>query len=169
MGMTPNMERLVGIFTLISCTYVLGLLTFMFLNFLVSKAFDKKSQDIGQPEYGVRKPPPASTTTSSSSHEENEDETKIWPVIIVGAGAAGLACAQQLLHENNVQCLILESGQCCGNSWKGRYKRLHLHTTKKISYLPGLQMPGKRSCNSFLFYLLYAFMHKLLFPVSLFI
>jgi len=59
--------------------------------------------------------------------------------IIIGAGPAGLACAA-LLKQRARQSLILEKTDNVGASWRGHYDRLHLHTHKKHSGLPGLAM-----------------------------
>jgi len=59
--------------------------------------------------------------------------------IIIGAGPAGLACAATLKQRAR-QSLILEKTDNVGASWRGHYDRLHLHTHKKHSGLPGLAM-----------------------------
>ncbi|MCE0536161.1 NAD(P)/FAD-dependent oxidoreductase [Kineosporia rhizophila] len=61
-------------------------------------------------------------------------------VTIVGAGAAGLAVAAQL-KRHGVDSVVLERGDAVGASWRGRYDRLRLHTTRRLSALPGLAMP----------------------------
>src|SRR5687767_11988326 len=40
--------------------------------------------------------------------------------------------------------LVLERGSV-GESWRGRYDRLHLHTARRLSGLPGMPIP--RSCG----------------------
>jgi putative flavoprotein involved in K+ transport len=37
---------------------------------------------------------------------------------------------------------ILEKGDSVGARWRGHYDRLHLHTTRKLSQLPGLAIPS---------------------------
>jgi putative flavoprotein involved in K+ transport len=61
-------------------------------------------------------------------------------VTIVGAGAAGLAVAAQL-KSHGVDSVILERGDGVGASWRGRYDRLRLHTTRRLSGLPGMAIP----------------------------
>lgn len=61
-------------------------------------------------------------------------------VTIVGAGAAGLAVAAQL-KRHGVDSVVLERGDGVGASWRGRYDRLRLHTTRRLSSLPGLAIP----------------------------
>ena len=60
--------------------------------------------------------------------------------VIVGAGPAGLACAATLL-QRGVQPLILEQADTVGSVWRRHYDRLHLHTDRAHSALPGLPMP----------------------------
>jgi cation diffusion facilitator CzcD-associated flavoprotein CzcO len=59
------------------------------------------------------------------------------PVLIVGAGPAGLATAA-CLGRRGVSSLVLEAGASAGQSWRGHYDRLHLHTVKEQSALPGM-------------------------------
>ncbi len=61
------------------------------------------------------------------------------PVIIVGAGPAGLALAYEL-QTRHVDYLVLERQQI-GWAWRNHYDRLHLHTLKEVSGLPGWPMP----------------------------
>jgi cation diffusion facilitator CzcD-associated flavoprotein CzcO len=60
--------------------------------------------------------------------------------VIVGAGPAGLACAATLL-QRGVQPVILEQADTVGSVWRRHYDRLHLHTDRGHSALPGLPMP----------------------------
>jgi len=59
------------------------------------------------------------------------------PVLVVGAGPAGLATAA-CLKARGVEALVLEAGPSVGTSWRRHYDRLHLHTVKERSHLPGL-------------------------------
>ena len=59
---------------------------------------------------------------------------------MLGAGAAGLAVAAQL-KKRGVDCVVLERGPGVGTSWRGRYDRLHLHTTRGLSGLPDFPIP----------------------------
>ena len=61
-------------------------------------------------------------------------------VIVLGAGAAGLGVAAQL-KARGVDCVVLERGPGVATSWRGRYDRLHLHTIRRLSGLPGLAIP----------------------------
>ena len=62
------------------------------------------------------------------------------PVVVVGAGPAGLATVACLQREN-VPCVLLEQSDRVGVSWAGHYERLHLHTDKAHSALPYLDFP----------------------------
>lgn len=61
-------------------------------------------------------------------------------VIIVGAGPAGLAVAA-CLKQAGRSPLILERAPEVGSSWRTHYDRLHLHTDKAHSSLPGFKLP----------------------------
>jgi len=61
-------------------------------------------------------------------------------VVIIGAGGAGLACGA-LLKKAGVDPLILESNANVASRWRGHYDRLHLHTNRGNSTLPGLPYP----------------------------
>jgi len=61
-------------------------------------------------------------------------------VIVVGAGPAGLAAAACLKRRGG-EPVILEAGDGPGATWRALYDRLHLHTTKRLSGLPGYPMP----------------------------
>ena len=61
-------------------------------------------------------------------------------VIIIGAGPAGLAVAG-CLRAKGLDFVMLEQGEGVGESWRRHYDRLHLHTVKELSHLPGLPFP----------------------------
>ena len=60
--------------------------------------------------------------------------------IVVGAGPAGLAGAA-MLGRAKIDTLVLEQATGLGASWRGHYDRLHLHTTRLLSGLPGYRIP----------------------------
>ncbi|WP_416520114.1 flavin-containing monooxygenase [Streptomyces achromogenes] len=64
------------------------------------------------------------------------------PVYVIGAGPGGLAVAQAL-RERGVRAVVLEKSDRVGASWRGHYDRLRLHTTRRLSALPGLPMPRR--------------------------
>ena len=60
--------------------------------------------------------------------------------IIVGAGPAGLACAAAL-RAAGLDVTVLEKAGSVGAVWRRHYDRLHLHTDRNRSGLPGMAMP----------------------------
>jgi indole-3-pyruvate monooxygenase len=61
-------------------------------------------------------------------------------VLVIGASAAGLATAA-CLREAGVPFEVLEATDVVGTAWRHHYDRLHLHTPKSASTLPGTPMP----------------------------
>lgn len=64
--------------------------------------------------------------------------------IVVGGGPAGLAAAAEL-GRRGVPALVLEGSERVGESWRGRYDRLRLNTSRRMSGLPGYGID--RSCG----------------------
>ncbi|MFI6278709.1 flavin-containing monooxygenase [Streptomyces sp. NPDC050988] len=62
------------------------------------------------------------------------------PVYVIGGGPGGLAAAHAL-RAQGVRAVVLEKSERVGASWRRHYDRLHLHTTRRLSGLPGLPMP----------------------------
>jgi putative flavoprotein involved in K+ transport len=62
-------------------------------------------------------------------------------VVVVGGGPAGLAAAA-MLRANRMDAVLLERGRSLGEPWRARYDRLHLHTIRWLSDLPGYQIPA---------------------------
>ena len=62
-------------------------------------------------------------------------------VLVVGAGPAGLAVAA-CVRRKGLETLVLDRGAARRDSWRYRYDRLHLHTPRVQSALPGLRMPA---------------------------
>lgn len=60
--------------------------------------------------------------------------------IIVGAGPAGLACAVTM-RKAGLNATVLEKAGNVGAVWRRHYDRLHLHTDRNHSGLPGMAMP----------------------------
>ncbi|MEM7319193.1 MAG: NAD(P)/FAD-dependent oxidoreductase [Pseudomonadota bacterium] len=62
-------------------------------------------------------------------------------VVVIGAGPAGLA-AGACLKKLGIDAVIVERSNRIANTWNSHYKRLHLHTDRRNSGLPGLAMPS---------------------------
>jgi putative flavoprotein involved in K+ transport len=75
-------------------------------------------------------------TTSPIHADEHHD------VVVIGAGPAGLATAAAL-GEAGIEALVVDRGEHVGTSWRGHYDRLHLHTVRWLSHLPGLRIPAR--------------------------
>ena len=60
--------------------------------------------------------------------------------VIVGASAAGLSTATCLASAGR-SYRLLESTPHVGAAWRGHYDRLHLHTSRRLSALPGYPLP----------------------------
>ena len=56
--------------------------------------------------------------------------------VVIGAGPAGLASAAEL-RRRGVPAVVLERGDGIATSWRGRYDRLRLNTSRWFSRLPG--------------------------------
>lgn len=65
---------------------------------------------------------------------------KTTPILIVGAGPAGLALAGRLRHRG-LPFEIIEQSQEVGHAWHHHYERVHLHTVKSHSHLPHRPFP----------------------------
>jgi cation diffusion facilitator CzcD-associated flavoprotein CzcO len=63
------------------------------------------------------------------------------PVLIVGAGPAGLATAYEL-GRRSLAYRLFERGPTLGNSWVNAYDSLQLHTGRHMSTLPGPGYPA---------------------------
>jgi putative flavoprotein involved in K+ transport len=59
---------------------------------------------------------------------------------VIGAGPAGLSAAA-MLRRRGVDAVVIDRAKAVGSSWRGHYDRLHLHTVRWLSDLPGLRMP----------------------------
>lgn len=75
----------------------------------------------------------AATTTGPAANE---------PVIVIGAGAAGLAAADAL-RGRGVPVVVLEKEFRLAEPWRRRHEQLHLNTHRALSVLPGLSYPSR--------------------------
>ena len=60
--------------------------------------------------------------------------------VVVGAGPGGLAAAA-MLKRRGVDTEIVERSDTVASAWRGHYERLHLHTVRWLSNLPGYRIP----------------------------
>ncbi|CAN5280697.1 NAD(P)/FAD-dependent oxidoreductase [soil metagenome] len=67
---------------------------------------------------------------------------EIADAVVIGAGPAGLATAAALKHAG-LHAVVLDKADRVGSSWSKHYDRLHLHTVRQLSGLPGMPIPRK--------------------------
>ncbi|MFF8095931.1 flavin-containing monooxygenase [Streptomyces sp. NPDC016675] len=77
---------------------------------------------------------------STASAEPQPAHPADRPVYVIGAGPGGLAVAHAL-RARDIRAVVLEREDRVGASWRRHYDRLRLHTTRRLSALPGLPMP----------------------------
>ena len=63
-------------------------------------------------------------------------------VAVIGAGPAGLATAA-MLGRQGVKATVIERADDLAASWRTHYDRLHLHTVRWLSHLPGYPIPRR--------------------------
>ncbi len=63
-------------------------------------------------------------------------------IAVIGAGPAGLAVAGAA-RRHGLDAEILEASGSVATSWRSHYDRLHLHTTRRLSGLPGRPIPSR--------------------------
>ncbi|MEV0782665.1 NAD(P)/FAD-dependent oxidoreductase [Streptomyces sp. NPDC050423] len=85
---------------------------------------------------------PDSTSAPGSPIPAPTDLTEGRPVYVIGGGPGGLAAAAALRAQGQ-RAVVLEKSADVGASWRRHYDRLHLHTTRRWSALPGLPMPRR--------------------------
>jgi putative flavoprotein involved in K+ transport len=64
------------------------------------------------------------------------------PVYVIGGGPGGLSVAYAL-RAQGIRAVVLEKSDRVGASWRRHYDRLRLHTTRRLSKLPGLPIPRR--------------------------
>lgn len=75
-----------------------------------------------------------------SNHAPLDPETEA-DIIVIGAGPAGLAVAACLVQRGHSP-LVFDQAKDVASSWRHHYERLHLHTVKTHSALPGMPFPA---------------------------
>ncbi|MFF9486976.1 flavin-containing monooxygenase [Streptomyces sp. NPDC014676] len=84
----------------------------------------------------------ADSSDSSTSAQPTAPNRADRPVYVIGGGPGGLAVAYAL-RARGVRAVVLERSDRVGDSWRRHYDRLRLHTTRRLSALPGLPMPRR--------------------------
>lgn len=77
----------------------------------------------------------------SNSVETAITDQHVYPVLIIGAGQAGLA-ASHALGQRGVEHRVLDGHAEVGDSWRQRYAGLRFFTPRQFSSLPSMPMPG---------------------------
>ena len=80
------------------------------------------------------------TLTEQVRAPQAEDRVERERVVVIGGGPAGLAVAA-VLKSKQIDALVLDRAASIGASWMAHYDRLHLHTVRWLSHLPGLRLP----------------------------
>jgi putative flavoprotein involved in K+ transport len=62
--------------------------------------------------------------------------------VVIGAGPGGLAAAA-MLQRAGIETLVVDRAAAVGAAWRGHYERLHLHTVRWLSNLPGFAIPRR--------------------------
>jgi putative flavoprotein involved in K+ transport len=62
--------------------------------------------------------------------------------VVVGAGPGGLATAA-MLQRAGIETVVVDRADSVGSAWRGHYERLHLHTVRWLSHLPGYRIPRR--------------------------
>jgi putative flavoprotein involved in K+ transport len=62
--------------------------------------------------------------------------------VVIGAGPAGLSAAATL-KQAGVPALVVERADTVASAWRTHYERLHLHTVRWLSHLPGYPIPRR--------------------------
>ncbi|MFC4506417.1 MULTISPECIES: flavin-containing monooxygenase [Streptomyces] len=84
-------------------------------------------------------PRPTAPTTATAITSANPADR---PVYVIGGGPGGLATAYAL-RTRGIRAVVVEKADHVGASWSRHYDRLHLHTTRRLSALPGLPIPRR--------------------------
>jgi putative flavoprotein involved in K+ transport len=62
--------------------------------------------------------------------------------VVIGAGPGGLAVGA-MLQRGGIETLVVDKADAVGSAWRSHYERLHLHTVRWLSNLPGYRIPRR--------------------------
>src|SRR5881397_1618255 len=62
--------------------------------------------------------------------------------VVIGAGPGGLSAAA-MLQQAGFETVVVDGADAIANSWRKHYDRLHLHTVRWLSHLPGYRLSRK--------------------------
>src|SRR3954453_9404921 len=92
------------------------------------------------PGRGARAACPTAQTARATPTTLGAMDSRDSQTVVIGAGAAGLATAAQL-RKRGVPVLVLERSGAVASSWRGRYDRLRLNSSRPFSKLPRTRYP----------------------------
>jgi putative flavoprotein involved in K+ transport len=70
-------------------------------------------------------------------------DSEVVDALVIGAGPGGLAAAAELKNAG-FGVTVLDVADRVGSSWARHYDRLHLHTARRLSSLPGTTIPASK-------------------------
>lgn len=73
-------------------------------------------------------------------NNETANRSRLDHVVVIGAGASGLAAADAL-RKRGIQVRIIDRANRAGDAWYSRHPQLRLNTHRRLSALPGLAIP----------------------------
>src|ERR1700742_212679 len=77
---------------------------------------------------------------SSAREALNMQSGPEFPVVVIGAGPAGVSVAVSL-RDRGMRPLLVDRADRVAASWRGRYDRLRLNTARRLSHLPRRPYP----------------------------
>src|SRR5438477_12296730 len=86
---------------------------------------------------------PCSHTALARGHDLYSRPMDRIDAAVIGAGPGGRAAAA-MLKACGIETVVLEREAKVGASWHKHYDRLHLHTVRWPSHLPGLRLSRRR-------------------------
>ncbi|MBV8988910.1 MAG: NAD(P)/FAD-dependent oxidoreductase [Solirubrobacterales bacterium] len=119
----------------------LGLVTTAITALVARRILETKGDTMSVPSAQVHPTPSANSDERSPLTFRTGPRRERAPdVLIVGAGAAGLVAAAEL-GRRGIYALVLERGESVATSWRRRYDRLRLNSSRWTSHLPDARYP----------------------------